>query len=207
MSQIVFSSQYQDQTLTTTPDTYTPFSALTRRSLLHAVAEHSLPTLSETQVSDLMSAYDSLSPFPDVPDALASLSSKSALTSVIFSNGTHDMVSRSINSCFPQTFSQIIVVGPIQKFKPAPEVYAYLAEQVGKKAEPGEGGYADVWLVSSNPFDIVGARAVGLRTCWVDRGGVGWVDALVDGEEGGPNVVVGGLGEVLGAVGGFGDEG
>jgi len=34
----------------------------------------------------------------------------------------------------------------------------------------------------------------------VDRGGMGWVDRLVDGEEGGPDVVVKGLGEVVEAV-------
>jgi 2-haloacid dehalogenase len=26
-----------------------------------------------------------------------------------------------------------------------------------------------VWLISSNPFDVIGAKACGLRTAWVQR--------------------------------------
>ena len=58
----------------------------------------------------------------------------------------------------------------------------------------------EMWLVSGNPFDVVGARAVGMRAVWVDRGGKGWADGLVGGEEWGPTAVVGGLGEVVEVV-------
>ncbi|KAF2815044.1 haloacid dehalogenase, type II, partial [Mytilinidion resinicola] len=162
-------------------NTYTPFSTLTQRSLRHAIAEHALPPLSPSAVTDLMAAYDSLAPFADVAPALAALSKERNLTAVVFSNGTRDMVTRSVNhspglSPHAAVFAQIVVVEEVRKFKPAPEVYAHLAERVGKRAERGEGGFGDVWLVSSNPFDVVGARAVGMRACWVDRGGKGWVD-------------------------------
>lgn len=60
-----------------------------------------------------------------------------------------------------------------------------------------------MWLVSGNPFDIVGAEACGLRTCWVDRAGGGWVDRL----GGRPSVVVSGVGGVVGAVERFRKEG
>lgn len=36
----------------------------------------------------------------------------------------------------------------------------------------------DVVLVSSNPFDICGAGAVGMKTLWIDRGEGGWIDQL-----------------------------
>ena len=84
-----------------------------------------------------------------------------------------------------------------QKFKPDPLVYRFLAEQVGKKVPEQMG---EIWLVTSNPFDIVGARAVGIKTAWVDRDGKGWLDALVLGEGGEPSVVVRGLGEAIEAV-------
>jgi FMN phosphatase YigB (HAD superfamily) len=35
------------------------------------------------------------------------------------------------------------------------------------------------WLISSNPFDIVGARSMGMNAIWVDRAGVGWKAAVV----------------------------
>ena len=84
-----------------------------------------------------------------------------------------------------------------RKFKPDPKVYRFLAEEVGKKV-PDEMG--EIWLVSSNPFDIVGARAVGMKTAWVDREGRGWIDALVPLEEGQPSVIVNRLEEAIDAV-------
>ena len=53
-----------------------------------------------------------------------------------------------------------------------------------------------MWLVSGNPFDVVGARAVGMQAAWVDRAGKGWQDKL----GGEPTVVVRSLEEVADAV-------
>ncbi len=58
----------------------------------------------------------------------------------------------------------------------------------------------EMWLVSGNPFDVVGAKAVGMKAVWVDRGGGGWADGLIEGENGGPDLVVRKLGEVVEAV-------
>jgi 2-haloacid dehalogenase len=53
-------------------------------------------------------------------------------------------------------------VDTIRTFKPDPVVYEYLAAQVHTKKEV-------VCLISSNPFDVIGAKACGLRTVWVQR--------------------------------------
>ncbi|KAF2399868.1 haloacid dehalogenase [Trichodelitschia bisporula] len=179
---------------------YEPFSVVTRRSLKHALAETKVH-LEDEAIDSLMEAYDTLSAFPDVKPALESLANVPNCTSVIFSNGTHPMVSSSIYqsqdlSPHAGLFQDIVVVEEAQKFKPAPETYELLLEQVGKSKADME----DVWLISSNPFDIVGARAVGLKAAWVDREGNGWVDAVVEGELGGPTIVVKSLGEVVDAV-------
>lgn len=57
-----------------------------------------------------------------------------------------------------------------------------------------------MWLVSGNPFDVVGARAVGMQAVWVDRAGNGWTDQLVQGAVGRPTLIVEGLGEVVDGV-------
>jgi 2-haloacid dehalogenase len=60
-----------------------------------------------------------------------------------------------------------------------------------------------IWLVSGNPFDVVGARSVGMRAAWVDRGGRGWCDGLgglLDDGNGkglGPIIIVGGVDEAV----------
>jgi 2-haloacid dehalogenase len=53
-------------------------------------------------------------------------------------------------------------VDAIRTFKPDPAVYEYLAAESHAPKEM-------VWLISSNPFDVIGAKACGLRTAWVQR--------------------------------------
>lgn len=158
---------------------YKPFSAITEASLKHALADSSLAnTLSEKDVASLMKAYDSLGLFPDVETGLKALSSNPDLVPYVFSNGTDAMVSSSVNQSpalakYKDVFKGLITVQEIEIFKPDPRVYHHLAKKVGK-----EGDLNNVWLVSGNPFDIVGARAVGMQAAWVDRAGNGWVDGL-----------------------------
>jgi len=159
------------------------------------VKEHQLE-LDEAAIENLMKAYDSLSIFPDVAPALKTLSSNSNIECVVFSNGTKTMVSNSVNkseelSPHASVFKNIVTVDFIRTFKPAPEVYNYLASVVGKTGKEDE-----MWLVSGNPFDVVGARAMGMQAAWVDRAGNGWQDML----GGEPTVVVKSLEEVADVV-------
>lgn len=182
---------------------YEPFSIITMRSLRHALKESGV-SLDQARIDGLMKAYDSLSTFPDVNPALEKLAQTPGITAVVFSNGTHAMVSQSVNhspdlSPHAQVFKQIVVIEVVKKFKPAPEVYEYLAKKVGKsRTEMG-----DIWLVSGNPFDVVGAKAMGMKAAWVDRAGSGWADQLVEGDQGRPTVIVRGLDEVVDAVNGY----
>lgn len=117
------------------------------------------------------------------------------------SNGTDSMVGNSVMrspDLYPHAsvFRAIVTVEEIKHFKPHPSVYRHLAEKLGK----GTGSMADIWLVSGNPFDVIGARMAGMQACWVDRGGNGWIDQLVQSDEGRPSVTVRELGEVVDAV-------
>lgn len=175
---------------------------MTRKSLRHALAEASL-SLNEDEVEHLMNAYNTLSVFPDVPPLFTHLRDSPCIHPVVFSNGTSSMITTSLSespdlSPHKDLFKQVVVVEPVRKFKPHPAVYAHLCKEVGKEGSEGE-----VWLISGNPFDVVGANAMGMRTCWVDRSGAGWVDQLAEGEKGSPTVVVKGLNEVVEKVKGF----
>jgi len=184
-------------------DQYEDFSKITNRSLLHALAECKV-SLQDKDIEELMKAYDSLSTFPDVGPALEALKKKDNIHAVVFSNGTHTMVSSSVNKSpdlkpYSSVFKDIVVIEEIKKFKPAPEVYYHLARKVGKDPK-SKSDMGSMWLVSGNPFDVAGARAVGMQAAWVDRAGNGWQDALIPGEHGGPTVIVKSLEEVVSAV-------
>ena len=150
-----------------------------------------------------MKAYDSLSTFPDVTPALQALAKESGVTAVVFSNGTQTMVTNSVKSSpdlgpYASVFKDIVTVEEVKRFKPAPAVYYHLAEKVGKSMTKEAMG--EMWLVSGNPFDVVGARSVGMQAAWVNRAGNGWVDQLVQEPTGKPTVIVKDLEQVVDAV-------
>lgn len=168
------------------------FSDITRNSLLHAVGDHGV-TLGEQDVAQLMEAYDSLSTFPDVTPALGRLTSNPNIEAVVFSNGTTSMVANSVLhskdlSPHVTVFKDIITVDDVKQYKPAPATYVHLAKRMGKQMN-------EMWLVSGNPFDIVGARSCGMNAIWVDRSNAGWHDAAVPSLQ--PTAIVNSLEQVV----------
>lgn len=177
---------------------YTPFSTLTCRALSDALAQSGHAPLSSPQTDDLMKAYDALDTFPDVAPALDRIAAAKDVQAVVFSNGTHDMVANSVNGSQglvrqKQLFKDLVVVEQARVFKPHAGAYRLLAGRMGvDEKEMGR-----LCLVSGNPFDIVGARAAGMRAVWVDRAGKGWTDGLVEGEKGRPSAIIKSLEELL----------
>jgi 2-haloacid dehalogenase len=174
---------------------YDDFFNITRNSLLHTLAEFSVK-LHDEDIDGLMEAYDHLSTFPDVIPALKGVSTNSNITAVVFSNGTKTMVSNSVFrsqdlSPHAKIFQHLVTVDEVKKFKPAPEVYHHLAQTTGKEMK-------DIWLVSANPFDIVGATTIGINAAWVDRAGRGWEDNAVPSVR--PKVIGKGVEEIFKSI-------
>ncbi|KAE9369532.1 haloacid dehalogenase [Stipitochalara longipes BDJ] len=181
---------------------YRPFSEITSAALKHALAESSV-SLSEENISNLMKAYDNLGTFADVPPGLTAVASDPSIDAYVFSNGDDDMVSASVNkspslSAQSSVFKGLVTVEEIKVFKPDISTYHHLCKKVGKSFSNED--MASVWLVSGNPFDIVGARAAGIQAAWVDRGhsgNGGWTDQLGTLASGGPTITVGGVEEAV----------
>ena len=50
----------------------------------------------------------------------------------------------------------------LKSFKPNPAVYCHFLRVSGAKA-------GEAWLVSSNPFDVIGAISAGMKSVWLQR--------------------------------------
>ncbi|KAH8698719.1 HAD-like domain-containing protein [Talaromyces proteolyticus] len=174
---------------------YEDFSSITRNSLLHALAEQG-EELSDSEIAILMEAYDNLSIFPDVNLALSRIATDPTIQAVVFSNGSRTMVSNSVlcsRDLAPQAnaFQDFITVDEVRQYKPSRTSYQHLAQKVGK--QPSQMG--EVWLISGNPFDIVGARSVGMHAIWIDRANRGWQDAAMPNLR--PTAIVCSLGHIV----------
>lgn len=173
---------------------YEPFNEVTRKSLLHAVLDHKI-NLSDALITSICDAYNTLPVFPDVYNTLQKLDKQPDVKIVIFSNGTRQMISTSLDraSLTPYT-NTCFLTDSVRKYKPSPEVYSSLFQSCAEYVNDPK----DIWLVSGNPFDVTGARNAGLNAIWVDRVGKGWTDRLFDETTLGPTKIVKSLEDIPG---------
>lgn len=61
-------------------------------------------------------------------------------------------------------FTHVLSVDAVRRYKPAPETYAYAAEQIGVEPE-------ELMLVAAHDWDVAGAMHAGLRAAFVTRHG------------------------------------
>jgi len=167
---------------------YRNFDACTAQALRYVSAQLGISLSEETQAL-LLSKYLELPAYPDVPAALGELASR-GFTIAACSNGTESAVRGLLDQAgVLQRFGKIVSVDRIRTFKPDPAVYEHLVSEV--KAEKKM-----VWLISSNSFDVIGAKACGLRAAWVQRD----PKRMFDPWEYEPDLVVHGLAELPGKL-------
>ncbi|HEX4655792.1 MAG TPA: haloacid dehalogenase type II [Streptosporangiaceae bacterium] len=138
---------------------FPPFADLTRWSLAGALAESGF-TLPESQVSHLAGAYRRLRPYADARPALTALREQGHAI-VVFSVGPVAWL-EELASSYLDLVEDLVSAEQAGVYKPHPGIYRHLLAVT--QTEP-----ASTLLVSSNPFDIIGAGAIGLRTAWCKR--------------------------------------
>jgi 2-haloacid dehalogenase len=140
---------------------YRDFTACTRDAL--TFTDQRFRTELPAAVRDrLMEQYRQLPAFPDVVEALGSIAGLGHRL-YAFSNGHPDELKCLLEAAGLDSYLDgIVSVHPTASFKPDPAVYQAFLDATGARADR-------TWLVSGNPFDILGAQAVGWNTVWIRR--------------------------------------
>jgi len=168
---------------------YVGFDLCTAQALVY-VSELLGVTLSQADQQVLLAHYRSLPAFSDAAPALQDLAARGHQL-VAFSNGTEKAVRILLDHAgLLRHFQAIVSVDDVQSFKPDPAVYAYLAERTGQPSSA-------IWMISSNPFDVIGAKSYGLRSAWVRRD----KNRIFDPWEFPPDLTAGSLLELAAALG------
>ena len=111
-----------------------------------------------------MAEYGHLASFPDVEAGLRRLQG-AGHTLAVLSNGSPRMIAAVVRAAgLEGLFQELISVDEVRAYKPAPRVYQHAAARLGRPI-------GEVRLISSNPFDVVGAEAAGMQVAWLDRSG------------------------------------
>jgi 2-haloacid dehalogenase len=140
-------------------DRYEDFWKVTESALIATCNALKLPLGAEVR-AELMEAYLCLKPFPDVKQALSSLSGTPL---AILSNGNPKMLEKVVKSAgLDGALSHVISVDEVKTYKPSPAAYRLAAKKMGVEA-------GSIGFVSSNFFDVAGAKVFGFRSHWLNR--------------------------------------
>ena len=140
---------------------YENFDVCTRQALAWVAASLKIDLTNEA-IELILGQYRKLNAYPDAVSGLASLK-RLGCTVYAFSNGVESSLRQLLEHAgLYACLDGIISVDEIGTFKPDPRVYHHLTRRLGISS-------AETWLISSNPFDIIGAKAAGIKAAWVQR--------------------------------------
>ena len=138
---------------------YEDFWSVTAAALRHAIRRLGL-SASEAQIARLLDTYLTLACFPEVKDALKRLEGRPL---AILSNGSPRMLAAAVaSSGLGPWLQHVISVDAVKTYKPSPAVYALGPTALGIPAK-------DLLFVSSNAWDVAGAKSFGYRVAWCNR--------------------------------------
>lgn len=140
---------------------YRDFSVCTRHAL-DFCCEKLQTEMSAAERVRLLEAYRYLPAFADAELGLKQLKAAGCRL-YAFSNGKPGDVGNLLQHAhIDQYLEGVISTDEIKSFKPNPAVYAHFLRQAGACG-------SEAWLISGNPFDVIGAISAGLRGAWVKR--------------------------------------
>jgi 2-haloacid dehalogenase len=140
---------------------YQNFPVCTRNALDYTSSFFKV-SLNRQAREDIINAYKTLPAFGDVKEGL-NRAKERGLRMFAFSNGVADDVERLLTTAgIRDFFLGVVSVDDLKSFKPDPAVYDYFLKRSGAAS-------ANAWLISSNPFDVIGAISSGMHAAWVQR--------------------------------------
>lgn len=162
---------------------YRSFWKVTEEALEFTIQRFALEVSSEQQ-QRLMEAWLQPIPYPEVATALPQMKEKYLLA--VLSNGTPKMLRTGLErtGLWPN-FRWVLSADAVKLYKPSAKIYGLALKCM--RLEKSE-----ILFVSSNSFDVVGAKNFGFKVCWINRTG-----ASLDTLGPTPDLVVGSFDELV----------
>ncbi len=118
----------------------------------------------DNEIKEVLSPIDKLKPYPEVLEGLKLLK-ESGYTLIAFSNGKTDVLESQLEFAdLDDLFDAIYSVEGAQKFKPHPDAYNFVLNEIGLDKK-------ECMMVAAHGWDIAGAQRAGLKTAFIERPG------------------------------------
>ena len=160
---------------------HTPYREIGHRAVDFTLERAGIPHNSE-EVERLVAAIERLKPFPEVPAALEKLGSRYRMA--VLSNGDRDML-EAAKPHIGYPFDVTVSVQEAGAFKPHHRTYETAAHILGVDR-------SSVLFVANHTFDVIGAKAFGMRTAFINRRKRPFGQTPHQ-----PDIVVGNMGELV----------
>ena len=128
-------------------------------ALKYSLDKHKLK-YSRKVIDNIMNGWNYLIPFDDVVNNLIKLQKKFKL--VALSNGEQWYLEHLAEKQLQFKFDNIISVELAGQFKPSPSVYRKAAQILDSHPK-------NLMMVASHSFDVIGAKACGYKSAYIDR--------------------------------------
>lgn len=138
---------------------YKNFFKVTEDSLCYTLETLEL-SYDEDIINEIMDSYFNLGIYPEVFEALEKFRPRKL---AILTNGNLEMFDKLIaDTGLNQYLDSVLSADTVHLFKPRPEVYQLAVDSLKNSKE-------ETLFVSSNGWDIAGAKSFGFAACWVNR--------------------------------------
>jgi 2-haloacid dehalogenase len=138
---------------------YADFRTVTRDSLRYTVGTLGLDA-DAALIERVVSSYETLSPYPEAAEALGQLA---GYRRAILSNGSPAMLDALVrNTGLDRCLEAVISVDARKVYKPDKRAYELVQDLLGVSPD-------QVVFVSSNGFDVAGARRFGFKVARIER--------------------------------------
>ncbi len=140
-------------------DSWVPVDVIHRRKLDQLLQEFEISGLQEPEIDQLNRIWHRLNPWPDSIEGLTRLRNR-FIVSTLSNGGVGLLVNMAKFGGLP--WDCVLSAEMFGRYKPDPSVYNGAARLLGLAPE-------EVGMVAAHGHDLLGAKAVGLRTIFVSR--------------------------------------
>ena len=159
LSQLWRSKQIEYMFLRTIMGRYIPHDQNTEAGLTYSMKYLGLPG-GASERKALMDAYEKLSPFDDARKTLPKLN---GIKKAILSVGTPSLLTNLVgNAGLASQFDALLSVDEVKVYKPHPRTYQLATDKFNLQRH-------EIGFVTSNYFDVAGAKAFGFQVIWINR--------------------------------------
>ncbi len=132
------------------------------KATLQLTAANLNKTISKQKIDDILGLITQLPPHPDVKTSLSRLKSLD-YRMIALTNGSKEALKAQMEfSEIGQYFDRLFSVEQVKSYKPQPKTYHYVLNEMNIAAE-------DALMIAAHPWDLAGAKAVGMRTAYIQR--------------------------------------